>query len=127
MYCKKCGNKLEEGWYFCPECNHKIVVEKTIKTEDDAQAKKVFNVCAVTLSFIIFIGGIVGAVLFSSYFWIFIFASLFALVYALVVHFRYLITKIMFLIFLCVLGVTTSFISLLILHFIDALSRIKCF
>ncbi len=41
MYCKNCGNKLNDGAKFCAKCGNKVEQENSEKTENIALASEV--------------------------------------------------------------------------------------
>lgn len=43
MYCKKCGNKIDESVKFCPKCGNQIVLEDVKKIREYENAKQNHN------------------------------------------------------------------------------------
>ena len=39
MYCKRCGNKVEENWKYCPKCKLPLI-EKNIEFSKENMIKK---------------------------------------------------------------------------------------
>lgn len=64
MYCKKCGQQINEGAVFCGNCGAKIIGSPVEENNKGSSAKKAGKVFLTVIVVALFVGGGIGAVLF---------------------------------------------------------------
>lgn len=129
MYCKKCGEDVQENWKYCPKCksdlqNGNMEINKEVIIEQLKKEKKNSLICLC-----IFFMGIVGLFTIDNYKGLFFLASLISIVTGFIKYQNNKLIKVLFWLFL--IGVILYIILIIIIIFtcanaISAISKWDC-
>lgn len=126
LYCKKCGESVQENWKYCPKCksnlqNGNIEMNKEVIIQKSKKEKKNSLICLC-----IFFMGIIGLFTIDNYKGLFFIASLISIVTGFIKYQNNKFIKVLFWLFL--IGVILYFILIIIIIFTcaNAISKWDC-
>lgn len=114
MYCKKCGEKLNENWKYCPNCKN-ILNNETVEMSEEKiiEAKKKETKEAIIYILIFFVG-LIGLFTSESVRGIFFLISLISIVNGYVKCANNKFIKLLFWLFLICINIYIIFIIILV-------------
>ncbi len=121
MYCKRCGNKVEEIWKYCPKCKLPLIKKNIEFSKENMIKKQKQDKRDSIICIVIFLLGIFGIFFLNNYSIICFSISLISIVTGFIKYPNNIFIKILFLIFLiCVIlfGIIIIILFFTIVNFI---------
>ena len=121
MYCKRCGNKVEENWKYCPKCKLPLIKKNIEFSKENMIKKQKQDKRDSIICIVIFLLGIFGIFFLNNYSIICFSISLISIVTGFIKYPNNIVIKILFWIFLiCVIlfGIIIIILFFTIVNFI---------
>lgn len=115
MYCKKCGERIDENWKYCPNCKTSLQEGNIEVNEDKAIKKKSNEKTEVIIYTCLFLVGIAGLFISNNYENIFFLISLISIVTGFIRCRNSRLIKVLFWLFL--LAIVLYFIAFIVLMY----------
>lgn len=126
MYCKKCGEEINENWKYCPKCkaylqNGNIEINKEVILAQNKKEKKNSLICLC-----IFFIGIIGLFTVDTYKGFFFLMSLISIVTGFIKYQNNKLIKVLFWLFLVGVALYILMIIIIIFTCINTIPKWDC-